>query len=181
VCSVAVGVCILLYVPLLRQVDVAGMFSSFKLYYQSFEFNASLYYIVKCFYNWWSPNSGGMLVSRWLGVAWLAFSAIVILRRAVSIPHAMYMIFFSMLLTSAVVHPWYLIPVMVYGLLANRYAVLLWTPLVFMSYSHYSDGAYQEQPLWIVLEYLLLGLILWAEWKLRRIDEPASSASITLE
>lgn len=165
--TIALGVCIVLFVPLLRPSALSGMASSFLLYYQSFEFNASLYYVIKGIYNWMVPESGGAMVSRWLGVAWLVFVARLIWGRQLTLPVALYCTFFVLALTSAVVHPWYLIPLLAYGLLANRFAILFWSPLVFMSYSHYANGQFQEEAAWIAAEYLLLAAFLWAEWKLR--------------
>jgi alpha-1,6-mannosyltransferase len=170
VCSVALGVCVILYTPLLRPEHFAGMFASFQLYYQSFEFNASLYYVVKCFYNWWSPESGGLVVSRLLGLVWLVYLLIVVIRKQITIQKALYLVFMTLLLTSAVVHPWYLIPVLAYGILADRYAIVFWTALIFLSYSHYQDGSYQEQSVWITIEYVLFGIVLIAEWMLRKDD-----------
>jgi hypothetical protein len=60
---------------------------------------------------------------------------------------------------------------LVYGLLSGHWAALVWSLLVLLSYSHYSDGGFEEQPLLIIIEYSLLFLALGFEYYINSLSK----------
>jgi alpha-1,6-mannosyltransferase len=166
----AIGLVILCYAPLLRPEDFLSMSSSFMLYFQSFEFNASVYYVLKWLLEWLSSNTGGAIVSKALGSCWLLYVLYQSFCSKTSLQKSIYLIFLVLSVVSAVVHPWYLIPLLVYGLINGEYFVLIWSPLIFLSYSHYSDGLFVENPFLIAVEYILLFIGFWIERKIKLVE-----------
>jgi alpha-1,6-mannosyltransferase len=167
----AVGLVIVFYATLLRPSDFFSMSSSFLLYFQSFEFNASIYYVIKWLCEWLGSDSGGAIVSKIMGCCWVLYVMYQSFFSRVSLHRSIYLVFLAITLLSAVVHPWYLIPLLVYGLLCGEYLVLIWSPLIFLSYSHYSEGLFLENPLLIALEYILLLIGFWIERKMKLVED----------
>jgi alpha-1,6-mannosyltransferase len=167
IAGIALGVCIVLYAPLLNLVDIESMCASFLLYFSAFEFNASLYYLIKECVIFFNPEASGAWISKIMGVGWMIYIVWLSRKRSQELPLLLYAAFGTQLLLSAVVHPWYLLPVLVYGLLAGHWASLVWSMLVFLSYSHYCNGGFQEQPLFIFIEYALLLLALGLEYQIK--------------
>ena len=69
-------------------------------------------------------------------------------------------------LMSTTVHPWYLGTLFVLSIISGHRYPLVWTYLIFLSYSHYQDGGYSEKYLFILAEYLIL--FLWIGIEFRR-------------
>jgi hypothetical protein len=63
------------------------------------------------------------------------------------------------------------LPLLVYGLLSGHWAALVWSLLVMLSYSHYIDGGFEEQPLFIVIEYTLLFLAVGFEYYIKSLSK----------
>jgi hypothetical protein len=72
-------------------------------------------------------------------------------------------IYLIYLLLQTTVHPWYLIPAFGLGILVGDRIFLAWTALVFLSYHAYMGEIVAEQPVFLLLEYVLLFiLIIWS-------------------
>lgn len=144
--------------------DVFQLNSSIGLYFQNFEFNAGIYYLLRAIITW----QIGYNPIQWLGPAMAAFSAVLILviswryRRNNNMLEGAGWIYAGYLLLSTTVHPWYiLIP---FGLmLFSSYRITMtgWTFLVILSYSHYWGNA--NSPDWglTIAEYTLLFILFW--------------------
>jgi hypothetical protein len=169
--SIALGVCVLLYAPLLHLEDIESMSNSFLLYFSAFEFNASFYYLIKQCYVFIYPEAGGAWISKLLGLVWLIYILWLSRQKNQAFPLLLYYAFGTQLLFSAVVHPWYLLPLLVYGLLSGQWAALVWSLLVLLSYSHYFDGGFEEQPVFIMIEYSSLFLIIGFEYYIQSLSK----------
>ena len=69
------------------------------------------------------------------------------------------------LLFVAILHPWYALPLLVFSIFTRYRFTVLWSFLIFFTYSGYTLNGYDEN-LWIVgIEYILvfsyLGYELW--------------------
>lgn len=164
----------LLFLPLLSQELIAGMGSSLGLYFQKFEFNASIYYIIR--------EIGYMLkgyniiatAGKWLAVS--AFLLIILfscLERNKHIPAAFLWVMFIYLLLSTTVHPWYIIPLVAFSIFTSYRFAIFWSLLVFFSYAGYTVYGFQEN-LWItIFEYvLILGILGYEVYRHRRGGGP---------
>lgn len=68
-------------------------------------------------------------------------------------------------LMSTTVHPWYLVMLVALSVLSLHVYPIIWSYLVFLSYSHYQGGSFAENYYLIGLEYLLLFGWMWWESK----------------
>lgn len=172
---IIVGLTILLcFSPLLSQSFIANFGDSLDLYFRKFEFNASIYYLLRSIgtilsgYNliaWFGPILGIISLSS---ILWLAFK-----NRAKSLkewPLILLLTITTYLLFTTTVHPWYLSLVIVLCCLTNYRFPLIWSALICLTYLNYSSELYHEH-LWIVaIEYVILaGLLVYEFYLGRRI------------
>ena len=150
------------------QGHLAEILSSINLYFQTFEFNASLYYIGRGIgqllkgYN--VINTLGPLLSivGLSGILWLSYhyyqSKSVDKSRQIDQEFilAMMSIFTVYLLTATTVHPWYLSMLVLLSVFTQvRYAIV-WSWVVLLSYSAYLVDPTTEL-LWLVgIEYIVV-------------------------
>ena len=148
---------LLLFYPLLTPGLVDGMSASIGLYFQTFEFNASYYFVLRAIGFW---ERGYNLIAE-IGPMLAVMSVICITAYAWTVrkdPVEKLPVHFGMaiviyLLFSTTVHPWYVMPVV--GLLclsAYRFA-FVWSYVVMFSYIGYSEDGYAPPMLMIALEY----------------------------
>jgi alpha-1,6-mannosyltransferase len=157
---------LVLFAPLLLPQIVANIASSLGLYYHQFEFNASVYMILKEIqqYIW------GITAPRVVG-SLLLFPTIILAlyyfvksykKGGSDITQPALMLFCMYLVCSATVHPWYVILPLFLGIFTNYRFPALWGMMVFFTYIHYSEQAHWE-PVVIALEYLLVMVLWWKE------------------
>ena len=151
---------IVLFLPLFSGAFIENFGDSLNLYFQKFEFNASLYYIGR----WIGYQRVGYNLIGVIGPGLAAFAGISILLIAFLIkqngfkdlPHFWLFAITIYLFCTTTVHPWYTaLPIVLCLFTRFRYPIL-WSGLIFLTYINYSYAAYYEN-LWIVgLEYSLV-------------------------
>jgi alpha-1,6-mannosyltransferase len=159
-----------------------GWLESVHLWFTSFEFNASLYYVARSIgyylkgYNAIATIGPILAVMTMLsiGIIWLWY----IRSRKPDWSSAMLCVMTVYFLMSTTVHPWYLGVLVALGVLSGHRYPIAWTFLVFLSYSHYADGHAEENYWLIATEYcLLLAWMVW-EWRFgRKTDSLPSTTS----
>jgi hypothetical protein len=163
------------FLPLLRGAGLVGFGSSLDLYFQRFEFNASLYYLLR----WLGKVLSGYNLILFLGPA-LGFSCLIyIIRYAQKEPHptlqnlplAMLLAMSAYLLTSTIIHPWYLCLPLALSLFTQLRFMLIWSLVVVLSYSHYQNGVFAEKYDLIAFEYFSVGAgLIWELPKIMRFS-----------
>ena len=154
---------ILFLLPLLAGGQLMKFYTSFRLYQSNFEFNASIYYILRsigAYFLGYNPigtlgptlNVVAAFFLLWIGLTQKKQDAPGLASNMVW----MYLVF---LLLQTTIHPWYLIPALGISVFTNNYIFIGWSGLVFLSYHVYSNPSYNEN-LWVVFtEYFLLFLL----------------------
>lgn len=142
---------------------------SLDLYFRQFQFNASVYYLLRETGFTWRHYDIGESIGPWLGVATFIGALVIALgwplrghRDMSSLASAMLFTLLLYLSFAATVHPWYItVPMAVSVLTPWRFA-LLWSGLAALSYSHYAGGLFQENFTLIIVEYTVLwAFLLW--------------------
>lgn len=160
-------VCSLLFLPLLDIQVMYNMADSLNLYFRQFEFNASIYYLLREIGEAVAPPKmdvartlGPLLaVGVILGVTILAFykrRSKHAAKNSYFLPDRLVLTLMLYLALATTVHPWYVAPLFGLSLLTGRRFPLVWTAVAILSYSHYTGGGFQEQYGWIGAEYLLV-------------------------
>lgn len=155
---------------------------SLRLYQGKFEFNASIYYLMR---------EVGFWIKGYNTIATLTqlLSAVVLIgvcyaswklkpKNFPELVDLWVLIYLIYLILQPAVHPWYIIPGVGLSLLAKRKTFVVWTFSILFSYEAYSSVNYDENPFLLAVEYLVvLAAILWDYFPRRTTDISAPLSS----
>lgn len=133
---------------------IQNILKSLNLYFQTFEFNASLFYIVRQIGFW----SVGYNLIFWAGKL-LAFCSFLLIlwvswgKNPFTTLQKSSLILFIYLVFSTTVHPWYVAPLVALG--SFRFP-LVWTAVLPLTYVSYSTNPYKENLYLVAIEYIVL-------------------------
>ena len=154
------------YVSFLN-VDILSKSSqTLSLYFTSFEFNASIYYILRQVGFWWSGYNQIQVIGTTLSILTLVVILCLSLKqhRIDSKSLITLMLFSSTCyyLLATTVHPWYLMLPLFLSIFTKYKYMLVWSCLVVLSYSAYKVNGVKENSLWLWTEYILvIGTIIY--------------------
>lgn len=151
-------------VPLLNSQLLSGIQESGTLYFKKFEFNASIYYIVREIGFWLKGyniiGSAGPVLALCTFIGIIGFNLLA--PKTINVAERMLWSWSIFCFFSLTVHPWYCIPLIALSLFTQFRFPVLWSLLIFLSYVGYTVSGFSEN-LWLTsLEYILLfGFIVW--------------------
>jgi hypothetical protein len=154
--SVVAGVLLLYTLPFLEKSFVYGLHDSLTLYFQKFEFNASMYYLVRQAGYWYKGYNIIASAGPYLaGITLLLVTAYAVWHSPVktSLTTAMGISLTLFLLFATTVHPWYLLLLIPLMLLQDIHYLVLWSALVILSYAGYTQSGYEENLWFTFVEY----------------------------
>jgi hypothetical protein len=154
-----------MFIPLLNEFFFRGMFSSVSLYFQKFEFNASVYYLIREIGFWLT----GYNIIGIAGIGLAVCTFIIILALAMmenvgqcNLPGIFIWPLFIYLALATTVHPWYITPIIAFSVFSKFRFAVLWSFLILWSYEGYSATGFAENMLFVCVEYLfLLGMVIY--------------------
>ena len=170
--------CLLLFIPLLNSEILNGFGKSIGLYFKSFEFNASIYYLVREYgfltkgYN--IIQTVGWKLGLISGIAILAFSIwpytlakkegqFRLIRNSYAypavvsdVPQVMMWVMFCYFLFTTTLHPWYITTLLMLSLFTGFRFMVLWSALIFLTYAGYDLNGFTENLYLTAFEYLLV-------------------------
>jgi alpha-1,6-mannosyltransferase len=170
--------CALLFLPLLNREIIEGFRESLGYYFKKFEFNASIYYIVRE----WGYWKYGYNIIQTVGVKLAMYCAGSILLytlwdfiRSSSLagrqakletrnsniayrllPTAYLFTFAIYFAFATTVHPWYITSLLAFSAFSKFRFSVIWTGLIFLTYASYSQNGFSEN-LWVTtIEYVIV-------------------------
>ncbi|MEM7108358.1 MAG: hypothetical protein AAF519_09045, partial [Bacteroidota bacterium] len=150
---------VLLFWPLYETVLIEGMSSSISLYFKKFEFNASIYYLVRAlgfyFKGYNIIGTAGPWLSMITFILVLGFALFANPRKD-STPTVWLWIVFSYFAMATIVHPWYATSLVALSVLTKYRFPIFWSGLIFLSYLGYTETGFEENMLVVSIEYVLL-------------------------
>jgi alpha-1,6-mannosyltransferase len=158
----------LIFFPIYDQSVFKAMSSSVSLYFNKFEFNASLYYLIRE-YGFWRYGYNTIQTTGWKlgliaallilifsfrkGLKWNINSDISSLRILVSDWMWVISIYF---LFVTILHPWYITTLLVFSIFTSYRFSAVWTGLIFLTYAGYTNTSFSEN-LWLTtFEYVVV-------------------------
>lgn len=162
---------VVLFIPFINQQLLIQWGSSILLYFQHFEFNASIYYIIR----WIGFETVHHDIVRQAGPWLAAITFVFILFLAgkekdtswKKLFEAMQWTLTIYLLLATTVHPWYITTLVLCSVFTGYKYPLVWSLFIALSYAAYQTVPYQEQ-LWLVaVEYVTVAGVLIFEIKNR--------------
>jgi hypothetical protein len=147
------------------------------LYFRKFEFNASIYYLLRYIGQQITGYNLIQYLGPILGIATIGFNIYQATKSKTSslqsfMQYAL-MVWTAYLLLATTVHPWYVMSILFFSIFTSWKFSLVWSYLIILSYVNYSFPSYYENMWWISIEYtILLG---WMGWEMRnRVIEESS-------
>ena len=159
-------VTIILFYPLLGSFFIENFGNSLNLYFQKFEFNASIYYALR----WLGFQISGYNLIQVLGpllALSVGISIFVIAlknksKRLEILPEQWLLAIMLYLLCTTTVHPWYVALPIVLCLFTNYRFPIVWSALIFLTYVNYSYSEYFENLWMVTIEYsLVIGYLVY--------------------
>lgn len=154
----------LLFLPFAEKALFQKLFSSVNLYFQKFEFNGSIYYIVRFLgfqiYGYNIIAQAGILLSliAFLLILKISFSRLDIDLKALLIL-SIYFFF------ATTVHPWYITTLVALASLTKLRYPMVWSALIPLTYYSYTTIPYHENLTLVAIEYTAVVLLLFFEIK----------------
>ncbi len=167
---------VLSFLPFYSAEVISNFFSSVGLWFGKFEFNASIYYMVR----WIGFQMKGYNIIGTAGKVLPVITILIIVglslfrkyRNTTQLLTNMLFAVTAYLLFSTTVHPWYLAIPLMLSVFTNFRYMIAWSAIVFLSYYAYSNSDFEEN-LWLIgLEYLVVAYFLlkdlnWVPAKLK--------------
>ena len=148
---------LLLLFPLTIGNGLTGFWNSLRLYQSNFEFNASVYYLLRevfSFFLGYNPIAYlGPALNLMTLIGILVFVYFWKIDHPINLAEGIVWIYLIFLLLQPVVHPWYLIPAFGVSVLTKNKVFLIWTFLVFLSYAAYRHPEVKESWVLLSVEY----------------------------
>lgn len=156
------------FTPFLIDHSWVNFLQSLQLYQGKFEFNASVYYLVREIGFWVEGyNVIGYVIPYFSAATMILigyFSWKKQPRTLFEIVDLMVLIYLVYLILQPVVHPWYILPALGLSVLRGKMTVLLWSFGAIFSYQAYGNADFQEQYLYLILEYGLVVLGIYLDY-----------------
>lgn len=150
----------ILFLPFIYNIELASHFlQSIQLYYGKFEFNGSVYQILKAI-GWKILHYNPIAYTSKILFMLTLIGFIITYIKSKNIIEGIFWLLFIYTLFGAIVHPWYMLILVAFTpLLKWRFAVL-WSVLICLSYFTYRVIPYKEELILVWIEYGLLGLFM---------------------
>lgn len=143
--------------------------SSLDLYFRTFEFNASIYYLFRAIGSWWYGYNpihliGPLCTFLMLGILVLVYRKMKVLEvrhftDSLIICGSIYLLF------ATTVHPWYLSLLLPFAYINRRWSIVLWSYLILASYHAYNNSPPSENISIVALTYSIIIMALYLDWK----------------
>ncbi|HEX6890616.1 MAG TPA: hypothetical protein VF141_07985 [Chryseolinea sp.] len=165
-CMIACISGLVMFIPLFDLKIISGYYQSIGYYFSRFEFNASLYYIVR----WLGWIIFGFNIIQYAGIILAGVALIAIIRIA---NHAkqpssssstvdqhfvarLMLVQLIYLLFTTTVHPWYITMLLMLAVLTEFRFAVIWTAMIFLTYAGYTVDTFREN-LWLTsIEYIVV-------------------------
>jgi hypothetical protein len=160
---------IVLFAPFFSSEFVNNYSQTVALWFNNFEFNASIYYVTREIGYWITGYNEIAVIGKILPLlVFLFVMGLAISRRKIDtnvlITHMLFA-FTVYLFLSTTVHPWYIATLLILGVFTNYKFPLVWSFVVILSYLAYINinKADKSENLWIIaLEYTIVyGVFIW--------------------
>ena len=158
---------LLLFLPFFSSDFISNYANTTSLWFNNFEFNASIYYIARAIgysitgYNEIAIIGKGLALSIFIIVWCLAlFRKTETMQQLITNMLLALTVYF---LLSTTVHPWYLATLVLFAVFSNYKYPLIWSTVIILSYLAYANADNTEN-LWLVaLEYVVVFLFMIGE------------------
>lgn len=157
---------IISFIPFASGYFIENFAESIALWFGRFEFNASIYYVIR----WIGFQIVGWNIIETVGkILPIVVLVSILIMTFVRKNQSLQQLITALLLSSSIyfllattVHPWYVATPLLLGLFTKYKFPIVWSFAIFLSYTAYQGAIFQENLLWVVIEYaLVIGYAIW--------------------
>ena len=160
---------ILLFLPFYSSEFINNYSKTVALWFQNFEFNASIYYIARAIGYTFRGYNEIAIIGKVTPIIVIVFILITTFLRKnksfIELITAMLFVLSFYYFTTTTVHPWYVATLLILSVFTKYKFPLVWSAVIILSYLAYVnvDKADKSENLWIIaLEYIIVyGVFIW--------------------
>lgn len=149
-----------LFAPFYNSTFINNYAETVGLWFQNFEFNASLYYIAREIGYFFRGYNEIAIIGKYTAIVVFLFVLIMALARknktTKQLITAMLLSLTFYYFTTTTVHPWYIATLLFLSIFTRFRFALVWSFMVILSYTAYIQADYQENIWAIALEYIIV-------------------------
>lgn len=153
----------------LNEAFLLNMMGSIDQYFERFEFNAGIFYVIREMGFWITGyDTIQQVMPVMTKIILISILMLSLIRKYKSDQDIMTGAMFAFIIFygfSTTVHPWYISMVLIFSVFTNYRFGVIWSFLVMLSYSAYSDPVFAENKWYLLAEYILLFIVLVYELK----------------
>ena len=150
---------VLLFIPFFWSLDMANFMDSIDLYFRKFEFNASVYYVLRWIGKLLTGYNQIIIIGPLLSLLTIGFILNLTKRVEASITvliQLMSWCFVIYLMFTTTVHPWYLITLVLFSVFTRDWWIVIWAGVGTLSYSLYAESWIGYHLWFVTLEYIIV-------------------------
>ena len=163
--------------------NLPNFYNTIKLWFSNLEFNGSIYYVIR----YLGYKIKGYNIIKSVGFIAPLITTITMLylifnkknKKIKTTLEDMFLLLCLFYLISMVVHPWYIITILYLGLFTKYNFQIIWSALIFLTYSAYKNSKVEENFYLIGLEYIIaLGFFIYDFFKQEKIKPFSKKKSL---
>ncbi len=174
--SILMSTVILTFLPFYSSEFASNFLETIGLWFQDFEFNASIYYIIRWIgfktVGWNLIETVGMILPLIIIVYLLALTFFRKNYNTKQVITALLLGISFYFLLSTTIHPWYIATPILLSIFTRYRFPIIWSFMVILSYSAYGTEGFSEN-LWLVaIEYIVvIGVFIWEVFSSKKNKE----------
>lgn len=172
--GIVLGTIVVLFLPFVSKQFIENYQATVGLWFQNFEFNASIYYIAR----WIGYKVVGWNMIKDIGrvtpILVLIFVTVISLfRNNKDFQKTITALLFGLsfyFFTTTTMHPWYVATLLIVSVFTNYRFTVVWSFMMIFSYTAYQNEGYKENLIFVALEYIVVyGFLFYEIWNQAKI------------